>query len=57
MYGCDMVCMACAGALCVQVDAIEDKTRQQLQDVADGKELPKADAENLQKKRKLIKLE
>jgi phenylalanyl-tRNA synthetase alpha chain len=40
-----------------KVDVITDTTRQQLAAVAAGQELPKAEADALQKKRKLIKLE
>eukprot|EP00878_Enallax_costatus_P033802 GHUV01037367.1.p1 GENE.GHUV01037367.1~~GHUV01037367.1.p1 ORF type:complete len:388 (+),score=127.44 GHUV01037367.1:149-1312(+) len=40
-----------------KVDSVTDTTQQQLADVAAGKDLPKADADNLQKKRKLIKLD
>lgn len=40
-----------------KVDAIEDRTQALLKGVAEGKEVSKADAENLQKKRKLIRLE
>ncbi len=40
-----------------QVDSIEDKTRDLLADVAAGREVPKAEAEALHKKRKLIKPE
>jgi hypothetical protein len=40
-----------------QVDSITDSNQGLLLDVAEGRELPKAEAENLQKRRKLIKLE
>jgi len=40
-----------------KVDTITDTTQQQLAAVAAGQELPKAEADTLQKKRKLIKLE
>lgn len=40
-----------------QVDSIVDSTQALLADIAAGKEVPKADAENLAKKRKLIKPE
>ncbi|GLI62444.1 hypothetical protein VaNZ11_005065 [Volvox africanus] len=40
-----------------KVDAIVDRTQQLLADVAGGRELPKAEAESLAKKRKLIKPE
>jgi hypothetical protein len=41
----------------VQVDAITDTAQAQLVAVSAGQELPKAELENLQKKRRLIKLE
>ncbi|KXZ54325.1 hypothetical protein GPECTOR_5g409 [Gonium pectorale] len=40
-----------------KVDSIEDRTQALLADVAAGREIPKAEADNLAKKRKLIKPE
>jgi hypothetical protein len=40
-----------------QVESITDSTQALLLDVSEGREVPKAEAENLQKRRKLIKLE
>lgn len=40
-----------------KVDSIDDRTQQLLRDVEAGKEIPKADADTLQKKRRLIKPE
>lgn len=40
-----------------QVDSIQDKTLALMEAVVAGTEIPKADAENLQKKRKLIRPE
>jgi hypothetical protein len=42
---------------CAQVDSISDSTQALLREVVEGKELPKAELDNLQKRRKLIKLE
>jgi len=42
---------------CLQVDSITDSTQDLLRDVSEGKELPKAELDNLQKRRRLIKLE
>lgn len=41
----------------LQVDAITDSAQALLRDVAEGRELPKAELDNLQKRRRLIKLE
>eukprot|EP00879_Flechtneria_rotunda_P029772 GHRR01032219.1.p1 GENE.GHRR01032219.1~~GHRR01032219.1.p1 ORF type:complete len:391 (+),score=106.81 GHRR01032219.1:319-1491(+) len=51
--------LTCAGLVhtALQVDSVTDTTQQQLADVAAGRELSKADADVLQKKRKLIKLD
>lgn len=40
-----------------KVDSITDSTQDLLRDVSEGKELPKAELDNLQKRRRLIKLE
>lgn len=44
-------------ACCLQVESITDTTQGLLVAVSAGQELPKAELENLQKKRRLIRLE